>query len=216
MAQIFPRSSNALARVTLLGAILGPLGALSVLWLLARSPYVTGVGTPIDQPIPFSHKHHVGDDGIACEYCHTTVQSSAFAGMPSTETCMNCHAQVWSQSDTLAPVRLSAQTGHPLTWERVYDLPDYVYFDHSIHVQKGVACETCHGRVDEMPRIMKASSLQMQWCLDCHRDPTANIRPREDVTTMGWQPPAAAADLQRQLAVEYHVQSKTDCSTCHR
>jgi len=216
MAQIFPRSSNALARVTLLGAILGPLGALSVLWLLARSPYVTGVGTPIDQPIPFSHKHHVGDDGIACEYCHTTVQTSAFAGMPSTETCMNCHAQVWSQSDTLAPVRLSAQTGHPLTWERVYDLPDYVYFDHSIHVQKGVACETCHGRVDEMPRIMKASSLQMQWCLDCHRDPTANIRPREDVTTMGWQPPAGAADLQRQLAVEYHVQSKTDCSTCHR
>jgi hypothetical protein len=216
MAQIFPRSANALARVTLLSAIVGPLGALGILWLLARSPYVTGQGTPIDQPIPFSHKHHVGDDGIACEYCHTTVQTTAFAGMPSTETCMNCHAQVWSQSDTLAPVRMSAQTGQPLVWDRVYDLPDYVYFDHSIHVQKGVACETCHGRVDEMPRIMKASSLQMQWCIDCHRDPTANIRPREAVTVMGWQPPANADDLHRQLMLEYHVQSRTDCSTCHR
>jgi hypothetical protein len=216
MAQIFPRSSNALARVTLLGIVLGPPGALSVLWLLARSPYVTGAGTPIDQPVPFSHKHHVGDDGIACEYCHTTVQSSAFAGMPSTETCMNCHAQVWSQSDTLAGVRMSAQTGQPLVWERVYDLPDYVYFDHSIHVQKGVACESCRGRVDQMPRIMKASSLQMQWCLDCHRDPTANLRPRQDVTAMGWQPPANADEIRRQLALDYHVQSKTDCSTCHR
>lgn len=216
MAQVFPRSANALARVTLLGAIIGPIGALGVLWVLARSPYVTGQGTPIDQPIPFSHKHHVGDDGIACEYCHTTVATSAFAGMPATETCMNCHAQVWSQSDTLAPVRLSAQTGQPLVWQRVYALPDYVYFDHSIHVQKGVACETCHGRVDEMPRVMKASSLQMQWCLDCHRDPTANIRPREDVTTMGWQPPANIADIQRDLALQNHVQSKTDCSTCHR
>jgi hypothetical protein len=216
MAQIFPRSANAIARVTLLGAILGPVGGLGLLWLLARSPYVTGQGTPIDQPIQFSHKHHVGDDGIACEYCHTTVQSSAFAGMPSTDTCLNCHAQVWSQSATLAPVRMSAQTGQPLVWDRVYDLPDYVYFDHSIHVQKGVACETCHGRVDQMPRIMKASSLQMQWCLDCHRDPTAHIRPREDVTVMGWQPPANADDLHRQLMLEYHVQSKTDCATCHR
>jgi hypothetical protein len=216
MAQVFPRSANAVARVTLLGLILGSLGALVALWVLVRSPYVTGQGTPIDQPIPFSHKHHVGDDGIACEYCHTTVATSAFAGMPSTETCMNCHSQIWSQSDTLAPVRMSAQTGQPLTWERVYDLPDYVYFDHSIHVQKGVACETCHGRVDEMPRIMKATSLQMHWCLDCHRDPVANIRPPEDVTVMGWQPPANIVDVQHQLALENHVQSKTDCSTCHR
>jgi hypothetical protein len=216
VAQVFPRGANAVARVTLFGVVVGPLVLLAGLWLLERSPYVTGQGTPIDQPIPFSHKHHVGDDGIACEYCHTTVTTSAFAGMPPTETCMNCHSQVWSQSDTLAPVRMSAQTGQPLTWERVYDLPDYVYFDHSIHVAKGVACETCHGRVDEMPRIMKASSLQMQWCVDCHRDPTNNIRPRDEVTTMGWQPPADADDLHRRLMLEYHVQSKTDCSTCHR
>jgi len=216
MAQVFPRSANAVARVTLLGIVAAPLGALGLLWLIVRSPYVTNAGVPVDQPIPFSHKHHVGDDGIACQYCHTTVETSAFAGMPSTETCMNCHAQVWNQSDTLAPVRLSAQTGQPIVWQRVYQLPDYVYFDHSIHVQKGVACETCHGRVDEMPRIYKAASLQMQWCLDCHREPTPNLRPREDVTVMGWQPPADIVDVQNRLALENHVQSRTDCSTCHR
>ena len=216
MAQVFPRSTNAVARVSLVGAFVGSLALFVGLWVFERSPYVTNQGTPIDQPIPFSHKHHVGDDGIACEYCHTTVATSPFAGMPTSETCMNCHAQVWSQSDTLAPVRMSAQTGQPLVWDRVNNLPDYVYFDHSIHVSKGVACETCHGRVDEMPRMMKAESLQMHWCLDCHRDPTANIRPREDVTTMGWQPPANLAEIQQQLALQNHVQSKTDCSTCHR
>jgi|SRR4051812_8194635 hypothetical protein len=216
MAQVFPRGANAIARVTLLGLIAAPLGLLGILWLVARSPYVTQAGIAVDQPIPFSHKHHVGDDGIACEYCHTSVATSSFAGMPSSETCMNCHAQVWNQSDALAAVRLSAQTGRPLVWERVHDLPDYVYFDHSIHVQKGVACESCHGRVDQMPRVMKAESMQMQWCLDCHRDPVEHLRPRSEVTTMGWQPPANVAELQQQLALENHVQSKTDCSTCHR
>src|SRR5436190_23166673 len=137
MAQVFPRGANALARATLLGLVVGPLGLLGALWIFVRSPYVTQAGVPISQPIPFSHKHHVGDDGIACEYCHTTVQTSAFAGMPATETCMNCHAQVWNQSGALAAVRQSAQTGQPIVWERVHDLPDYVYFDHSIHVQKG-------------------------------------------------------------------------------
>jgi hypothetical protein len=216
MAQVFPRSANAVARVTLVSAVVAPMAIFGALYFFVRSPYVTQAGVPIEQPIAFSHKHHVGDDGIACEYCHTTVATSSFAGMPSSETCMNCHSQIWNQSDTLAPVRLSAQTGQPLVWQRVHNLPDFVYFDHSIHVQKGVACETCHGRVDEMPRVMKAASLQMQWCLDCHRDPTANIRPREAVTVMGWQPPANVDELQRQLAREYHVQSKTDCSTCHR
>ena len=216
MAQVFPRGANAVARVTLLGLVVGPLAILGALWIFARSPYVTGAGLPVDQPVPFSHKHHVGDDGIACEYCHTSVRTSPFAGMPSSETCMNCHAQVWNQSDALAPVRQSAQTGQPIVWERVHDLPDFVYFDHSIHVQKGVACETCHGRVDEMPRVMKAESLQMQWCLDCHRDPMVSIRPPEDVTAMGWQAPTNLSDMQRQQAIDQHIQSKTDCSTCHR
>jgi hypothetical protein len=216
MAQVFPRSANAVARVTLLGGIVGPLALLGVLWLVVRSPYLTGQGTPVSQPIPFSHKHHVGDDGIDCRYCHTTAETSPFAGMPTTETCMNCHAQVWNQSDTLAPVRASLSTGQPLVWERVYQLPDYVYFDHSIHVEKGVACESCHGRVDQMPQIEKAASLQMSWCLDCHRDPVSHLRPPEDVTMMGWEPPSNVATVQQQLALENHVQSKTDCSTCHR
>jgi hypothetical protein len=136
--------------------------------------------------------------------------------MPTTETCMNCHSQVWNKSPVLEPVQASLSSGQPLTWERVYQLPDYVYFDHSIHVQKGVACESCHGRVDEMPRIEKASSLQMSWCLDCHRDPVSHLRPAQDITAMGWQPPANAEELERQIALENHVQSKTDCSTCHR
>ncbi|MGE3269032.1 MAG: cytochrome c3 family protein [Chloroflexota bacterium] len=216
MAQVFSRSSNAVARVTLVSLVCAPFVIFGVVFVFVRSPYVTQAEVPIDQPIPFSHKHHVGDDGIACQYCHTSVETSSFAGMPSSETCMNCHSQVWNQSDTLAAVRQSVQTGQPLVWERVHKLPDFVYFNHSIHVQKGVACETCHGRVDEMPRIMKVASLQMQWCLDCHRDPASNIRPREDVTAMGWQPPAHVDELQRQLALEYHIQSKTDCSTCHR
>jgi len=216
MAQVFPRSANAVARVTLLSLVVGPLGVVGALMIFARSPYVTQAGLAVDQPIPFSHKHHVGDDGIACEYCHTSVRTSSFAGMPSTDTCMNCHSQVWNGSNTLAPVRLSAQTGQPIAWQRVHNLPDYVYFDHSIHVQKGVACETCHGRVDQMPLTMKASSLQMQWCLDCHRDPVSHLRPPEDAIVMGWQPPANIAEIQEQLALENHVQSKTDCSTCHR
>ena len=216
MAQVFPRGANALARVSLVSAVVAPFVLFGAVYFFERSPYVTGAGVPIEQPIPFSHKHHVGDDGIACEYCHTTVATSSFAGMPSSETCINCHSQVWNQSDALAPVRLSVQTGRPINWERVHALPDYVYFDHSIHVQKGVACETCHGRVDEMPTVMKVASLQMQWCVDCHRDPTANLRPREDVTVMGWQPPSNLDELQRQLALENHVQSRTDCSTCHR
>jgi hypothetical protein len=216
MAQVFPRGANAIARVTLLSAIAGPLALFGVVFLLVRSPYVTNQNVLVDQPIPFSHKHHVGDDGIDCRYCHTTAETGAFAGMPSSETCMNCHAQVWNQSDTLAPVRNSFNTGQPIVWNRVHQLPDFVYFNHSIHVDKGVACETCHGRVDEMPRMMQASSLQMSWCVDCHRDPVHNLRPPEDVTVMGWQPPSNLDEIQQSIALQQHVESKTDCSTCHR
>jgi hypothetical protein len=201
-------------RLAVLALFLGfpALVALGV-W---RESSVQEIGEPVQQPIPFSHKHHVGDDGIDCRYCHTTVETSSFAGMPSTATCMNCHSQVWAESPTLAAVRDSYQSGQPLQWNRVNQLPDFVYFDHSIHVQKGVACETCHGRVDQMPTVAKAASLQMEWCLECHRNPEQNIRPREDVVTMGWLPPANEAELQQQLKLQYHVESKTDCSTCHR
>jgi hypothetical protein len=216
MPQIFRRRTNTLARLTIIGGAGGLLLLGGVLYLLVRSPYVTAAGVPVDQPIPFSHKHHVGDDGIDCRYCHTTAESSSFAGLPTTATCMNCHSQIWAESPALAPVRQSYASGQPISWNRVNQLPDFVYFDHSIHVQKGVACETCHGRVDQMPVVAKAASLQMEWCLECHRNPEQQIRPREEVFTMGWPRPANEAELQQQLKLQYHVESKTDCSTCHR
>ena len=216
MAQVFGPGANTLARLSLVGSVLGLLLAFGGLELYVRSPYVTQVGVPVEQPIPFSHKHHVADDGIDCRYCHTTVETSAFAGMPATQTCMNCHSQIFSQSPTLAPVRDSFQTGKPIRWNRVYTLPDFVYFDHSIHVQKGVGCSTCHGQVDQMPLTWKAQSLQMGWCLECHQDPAHFVRPREEVFNMAWQPPANQDELGRQLVAAYHVQSKISCSTCHR
>jgi hypothetical protein len=191
-------------------------GLFAVLGILFRSPYETGVGVPIEQPVPFSHKHHVGDEGFDCRYCHTSVEESAFAGIPSTSICMNCHSQIWAQSQALAPIRESFQTGEPIAWNRVNDLPDFTYFNHSIHVQKGVGCETCHGRVDQMPLMWKASSLQMEWCLNCHRHPEQYVRPRENVYQMGWQPGEAQQTLGLRLVSEYQIETKTSCSTCHR
>jgi cytochrome c peroxidase len=216
VAQLFGPGANSLARFGLLAAIVG-LGLLfGVLELFVRSPYVTAVGQPIEQPVAFSHKHHVTGDGIDCRYCHTTVESSAFAGMPATQTCMNCHAEVWAQSPALQPVRQSFETNQPIAWTRVHNLPGYVYFDHSIHVQKGVGCSTCHGQVDQMPLTFKAESMQMGFCLDCHQDPAKNLRPRDQVFNMAWQPAANQEQLGRELMVAYHVQSKISCSTCHR
>jgi hypothetical protein len=214
--QIFGRAANLLARLTILGAVLG-LAALVVATLfLVRSPWATAQGVPVDQVVPFSHKHHVGDDGIDCRYCHTSVEHSSFAGMPPTQTCMNCHSQIWSQSPILEPVRRSAQSGQPLEWDRVHVLADFVYFDHSIHVQKGIGCSTCHGQVDQMPLMWKASSLQMSWCLDCHRNPERYVRPREEVFNVDWQPPPNQAEVGARLVQDYLIQSKTSCSTCHR
>ena len=216
MAQVFGPAANSVARFSLLGSLLG-LGLLfGALELYVRSPYVTSVGQPVEQPIPFSHKHHVMDDGIDCRYCHTTVENSAFAGMPSTQTCMNCHSEIWAQSPALDPVRQSFASGTPIVWNRVDTLPGFVYFDHSIHVQKGVGCSTCHGRVDEMPLTYKTQSMQMSWCLDCHQNPQQFLRPRGEVFNMTWQPSANQDQLGRDLMAAYHVQSKISCSTCHR
>ncbi len=193
------------------------LGVLyAVLEAYVRAPYVTNVGQPIEQPVPFSHKHHVAGDGIDCRYCHTSVETSSFAGMPSTQTCMNCHAEVWAQSPVLAPVRDSFSSNQPIRWNRVTNLPGFVYFDHSIHLQKGVGCSTCHGRVDQMPLTYKAQSMQMSWCLDCHQQPERYLRPRAEVFNMAWQPPSNQDQLGRDLMAAYHVQSKLSCSTCHR
>jgi Cytochrome c7 and related cytochrome c len=216
MAQIFHRSTNTFSRVTIFGAVFIVAAILAALFLIARSSYATGVGTVVNQPIPFSHKHHVGDDGIDCRYCHTSVETSAFAGMPPSQTCMNCHSQIWSQSPELAAVRDSFTNKTPIAWNRVYVLPDFVYFDHSIHVNKGIGCETCHGRVDQMPLMYKAQSLQMTWCIDCHRDPVPYLRPQSAIFTMGYQYPANQEQVGQQLMKQYGIQIRTDCVTCHR
>src|ERR1043165_7937100 len=180
MPQIFHRRDNTVARVVLFGVVFLPAAAFGVLWLVVRSPYATAAGEAAAQPVPFSHKHHVGDDGIDCRYCHTTVETSSYAGSPSTQTCMNCHSQIWSDSPMLEPVRASYRTGEPLRWTRVHNLPEFVYFDHSIHVNKGVGCATCHGRVDQMPLTYQVASLQMEWCLECHQNPAHYVRPRSE------------------------------------
>lgn len=219
MAQIFHRSANAFSRMTAVGAVFG-VGFIGwALMELNSSGYVTRQDVARQQPVPFSHAHHVGDVGIDCRYCHTTVEKSSFANIPPTKTCMNCHSQIWSNSPTLEPVRASFRTGESIPWTRVYDLPDFVYFNHSIHINKGVGCETCHGRIDRMPLTTQAVSLQMQWCLDCHRQPERYVRPRALVTTMGYQPRGDQLEIGRKLVKEYHIQDArtlTSCSTCHR
>ena len=190
MAQVFDRSSNALARFSLVltGVIVIALGV--TLDNLQRSPWVTRQGQRPDQPVPFSHKHHVEGLGLQCQYCHTQVEKAAYAGIPPTKTCINCHAQIWTNADLLEPVRQSWATGASIQWIRVHDLPDYVYFNHEIHVNKGIGCASCHGRVDEMPLMYQENTLQMEWCLNCHRNPAVNLRPTSEIYNMAWAGPS--------------------------
>ena len=190
MAQIFERSSNALARASLglTGLIVIALGV--TLDQLQRSPWVTRQGQRPDQPVPFSHKHHVQGLGLQCQYCHVTVEKSSYAGIPPTKTCINCHAQIWTNAQLLEPVRQSWATGNSITWTKVHDLPDFAYFSHEIHVNKGLGCASCHGRVDQMPLMYAQSTLQMEWCLDCHRNPSKNLRPTSEIYNMAWEAPA--------------------------
>ncbi len=216
MAQIFRPSTNTFARLSIFGAIF-LLAALAWVGLtVTRSPYVTEAGVVRRQPVPFSHKHHVSGLGIDCRYCHTAVEESAVAGIPPTKTCMNCHTQIWAESSMLEPVRTSLRTDTSLAWVRVHDLPDFVYFDHSIHVQKGMGCVTCHGRVDEMPLMWRQQSLLMEWCLECHREPERFVRPRAFVFSMDWKPSEEQLTLGRKLVQEYHIAKRTSCSVCHR
>src|SRR5690349_23567182 len=188
MSQIFPRSANAIARASIF-IVLVTVALLGwLLMLLMRSDFVTGANASIEQPVQFSHAHHVGGEGFDCRYCHTSVENSGFANIPPTKTCMNCHSQIWADSPYLEPVRESWKTGKPIQWTRVYDLPDFVYFNHSIHVNKGVGCSTCHGRVDLMPLTYQFASLNMEWCLECHRNPEKFIRPKKEAFTMEWPP----------------------------
>lgn len=215
MPQVFPRSANYLARGSLLLVILLPALVIGSLYAANDSSYVDREGVVREQPIPFSHKHHAGALGIDCRYCHTSVEESSYAGIPPTHTCMSCHSQVWNKTDTLEPVRESYAKGENLEWNRVHDLPDYVHFNHSIHVSKGVGCESCHGRVDKMPLVHLDNALHMSFCLDCHRNPAEHLRPRDEITTMGYEPENQQA-LGQRLIEEYDVNPQDHCYTCHR
>ena len=232
MPQIFHRSTNTLSRATIFGAVFVVAILGWVLYVVQSSPFVTDAGVRKPQPVPFSHQHHVTGLGIDCRYCHTSVENSSFAGSPPTKTCMNCHSQIWTNAALLEPVRASYRTGQSLQWTRVNQLPDFVYFNHSIHVTKGVGCNTCHGPVDTMPLMYQQESLQMEWCLGCHRAPEKNLRPRDQVFNMRYQQPSGSNAVsfdgkdytdQDELGValikKYNVRSVKDitsCSTCHR
>ncbi len=220
MAQLFSSGMNTVARVIIIGGalsvFLGGAAAMHLYW----SPLGTNVNVAKEQVVPFSHRHHVTAMGIDCRYCHTTVETGAFAGIPPTETCMTCHSQVWTEAPMLAPVRESWDTGKPLEWNRINDLPDFVYFNHSIHVNRGIGCVTCHGQVDDMPLMMKAQTLHMKWCINCHEYPEKFIRPKDKVFDMRWTP-ASEGKTQADyagLVEEYGITKNqlTNCSVCHR
>jgi len=219
MPQIFHRSTNVLSRLSIFGFVFLAGGALWLFAAFERSSYNTGARVAWDQPVQFSHKHHVSDDGIDCRYCHTSVEKTAFAGIPPTRTCMNCHSQLFVDSPYLEPVRASWRSGEPIRWRRVHDLPDFVYFNHSIHVNKGVGCVECHGRVDQMAQTYQVASLQMEWCIGCHRDPQRVLRPADEIFNMAWTAPPDQEEQGRRLAEAYGtpgVRRLTSCDTCHR
>ena len=216
-AFVFPRWVDDLT--PLLAAVgLGlPVFLVFLVWY-GGSPATTDVGYAPAQPVPYSHALHAGEMGIDCRYCHTTVEIAAHAAVPPTQTCMNCHTNIRATSAKLVAVRESNATGMPVPWVRVHDLPDYVYFNHSAHVRRGVGCVECHDRVDKMEVVYQAQKLSMGWCLDCHRHPDAHLRPPELATQMDWQPPAGAdrATYGRKIREQLRLNPSEDCSTCHR
>src|SRR5215475_6352098 len=207
MAQFFHKSANNIARISMVAVVVLGGAAFYAYTQIARSSYLTGRYLEIQQPVQFSHKHHVGDDGIDCRYFHATVETTATASIPPTQTCMNCHSQLWSDSPYLEPVRASFRDNKPIEWQRVHDLPEFVYFNHSIHVSKGVGCSTCHGRVDEMPLVFQANTLLMEWCLDCHRNTEMALRPKEKVFDMTWQPGPDQAEIGKKFQVERNIRT---------
>jgi len=219
MAQFFNRSANNIARISMVMVVVLGGAAFYVYTQVARSSYLTGRYLEKQQPVQFSHKHHVGDDGIDCRYCHATVETTATASIPPTQTCMNCHSQLWNDSPYLEPVRASFRENKPIEWERVHDLPEFVYFNHSIHVNKGIGCSSCHGQIDNMPAVYQENTLQMEWCIACHRAPEQHIRPKSEITNMQWRDDDLSQKEREDLVKDYKVRSKemlTSCSTCHR
>ena len=216
MSQLFRPSANNLARASILGGVvlLGGIG-FAVL-AFERSPWVTRQGVVMEQPIPFSHDHHVAQIGIDCRYCHTSVEVAASAGIPPTATCMNCHNMLFTNADMLEPVRASLREEKPLEWNRVHDLPDFAFFNHSVHLANGMGCSTCHGKVHEMQLMFRENTLQMNWCIDCHKNPAPHVRPKDKLFDTTWDPASLSDEERATLVAEYDLQPKLSCSTCHR
>jgi hypothetical protein len=216
MRPIFPPWSNVVLWSAIALAIVSGIGALVLTLVWAKTPFATGEGMDVDQPVKFDHRHHARDDGIDCLYCHDQATRAPYAGVPPTSRCMGCHAQIWLESPELAPVRASWTSRTPIAWRRVNSLPEFVYFDHRIHVSKGVGCVTCHGRVDQMAQVRAARSLTMSWCLGCHRDPEVHLRPLDRITDLTFYPEGTPREVGRRLRRELDVNPKTDCTVCHR
>jgi hypothetical protein len=219
VTQLFRRGADSLYRLVLAAIGIGGVGLFLAIGGIVTSDYLTGVGATPSQPVPFSHAHHAAQLGIDCRYCHSSVETAAEPGMPPSYTCMTCHSQIWTGADMLAPVRQSLADDKPLRWSPVFPLPDYVYFDHSIHIAKGIGCSSCHGRIDDMRLTRRTNSFEMKFCLDCHRAPQKELRPADQVWNMNWQPPADQAALGEKLLAQYHIDTSgrlTDCTTCHR
>jgi len=215
LAQIFPKWTNRLPLYLGIATVVILIGVIFFFWYFG-SPKYTDVGYRPKQPVPYSHKLHAGDLGIDCRYCHTNVEKSAVANVPPTQTCMNCHRLIKPKSEKLAPIRQSWQTGKPMQWKRVHLLPQYVYFDHSAHVTAGVGCESCHGNIAQMEVVEQKKPLSMGWCLSCHRHPEKNLRPLDQVTTMGYTPPKNQLEYAKRIMKERNINPPTDCSGCHR
>ena len=216
MSALFPKHFNTVARLSTALALGIPAIAVAGLLLYQRTPFVYGTQHPKEQPVQFDHRHHVRDIGLDCRFCHFSVESAATAGIPPTQVCMGCHGQVWNRSPLLDYVRNAYFTDQPIPWKRVHNLPDFVYFNHAIHVNKGVGCVSCHGRVDEMASVFQVEPLTMGWCLECHRNPAPNIRPVEEVTNMEWKPQGDPEEAGRLQAAKNNVHTRTSCTTCHR
>ena len=218
VAQLFHPYADTAVRVALLTLAVSPALLIAGGFAISRSPYVTGQDLVSAQPVPFSHEHHVGFDGLDCRYCHFGVETSRWAGIPPTEVCMTCHSQLFDQASVLAPVRESLTKNKPIAWVRVHALPDYVYFDHAIHVAKGVGCTTCHGEVERMPLTKQATPMTMGWCIDCHRNPAPHLREPDQVFATSWSPPPDQKEKGLKLMRHYEIDTThlIDCSVCHR
>jgi len=214
MPQIFPKKANLFPHVALLGPFFGGVFLIFGIWY-SFSPEYTDVGYQPDQPVPYSHRLHAGQLGIDCRYCHNAVEVADHSNVPPTQTCMNCHKQIRTESLKLLAVRESWATGNPVPWVKVHKLPDYAHFSHKVHVANGVGCETCHGRIDEMEIVRQSEPLSMGWCLECHRQPELYLRPNSEVTTMGYVQPANFVDRNMERVRTDHIEPPTNCSACH-